>query len=529
MCDGDKEMTKTLCNTLSGVFGKTQHKNTHMFVTLSKHELLSYMNEYQDGTWSYSEEKMGDRTYYVAKYVRRYENFESALPWYIQINDEANIRLYDMVEKMKGRLVYRKVDLAVCADGVAIETDDTIGGYKEATLPIKMCGQKRGIMNAIQYAKWNKIYHICDSDKADDIYDIFEKSDGLMICGRAGTGKSYVGRMIAERLGNQCLRIAPTHKAGLNIRGRTIHGALRLVRGRISKKTIKMIEKEYKYVFVDEASMVGRDLLRVLYELKRQTDMKFLIVGDLRQLPPVEKELGRDDYFNTSVMKYLAGGQIVELRERKRYDEELWNVAESIWDGEKYIGQELPDGKYTKKNICYLNDTRKRVNAILNKKYKTEDAVWLNQLMSKDGGEDGEEEGILDDATQPMWLYVGLPVIARRNIGDGEKEMELINNEYYTVKSVGEEVFCACVRVDKNGEEFEHVYAVKLEEFQRYFLMNYCSTVHKSQGETIAEEFTIWDWDMMSEMEDDKEVFGKKLRYTAVTRAKALKNIWFRR
>ena len=45
--------------------------------------------------------------------------------------------------------------------------------------------------------------------------------------------------------------------------------------------------------------------------------------------------------------------------------------------------------------------------------------------------------------------------------------------------------------------------------------MDFCTTVYKYQGDTIVEDFTIHDWNLMS----------KKLRYTAVSRAKTVSQI----
>jgi hypothetical protein len=45
--------------------------------------------------------------------------------------------------------------------------------------------------------------------------------------------------------------------------------------------------------------------------------------------------------------------------------------------------------------------------------------------------------------------------------------------------------------------------------------VNYCSTVHRCQGETITEPFTIHDWDRMD----------TKMRYTAISRATSMKLI----
>ena len=62
---------------------------------------------------------------------------------------------------------------------------------------------------------------------------------------------------------------------------------------------------------------------------------------------------------------------------------------------------------------------------------------------------------------------------------------------------------------EDDGEEL-HSIGEEIKDFAKLFSLNYCSTTHKSQGETITEDFTIYDWNMIS----------KKCRYTALSRAK---------
>ena len=47
--------------------------------------------------------------------------------------------------------------------------------------------------------------------------------------------------------------------------------------------------------------------------------------------------------------------------------------------------------------------------------------------------------------------------------------------------------------------------------------MNYASTTHRCQGETIFENYTIYDWPCMSE----------KLKYTALSRARCCEQVCF--
>ncbi|KXZ43443.1 hypothetical protein GPECTOR_90g530 [Gonium pectorale] len=93
-----------------------------------------------------------------------------------------------------------------------------------------------------------------------------------------------------------------------------------------------------------------------------------------------------------------------------------------------------------------------------------------------------------DEYTQDTWLYPGLPLIACRNVDTKEHPEFMVNNEYFTLSALqGDTAVCTSTRPGAEG------------------------------GETIAEPFTIWDWDRMD----------KRLKYTAMSRAKLPSQINF--
>ena len=115
--------------------------------------------------------------------------------------------------------------------------------------------------------------------------------------------------------------------------------------------------------------------------------------------------------------------------------------------------------------------------------------------------------------TQDIYLYSGLPLIARRNTQGGE---EMINNEKFILDGYDNEfLYLSSERPDEEGDQTIHKIDVKINDIHKYFLLNYCSTTHKAQGETIKENFTIYDFNLMS----------KKCKYTALSRAKSAEQI----
>jgi ATP-dependent exoDNAse (exonuclease V) alpha subunit len=327
--------------------------------------------------------------------------------------------------------------------------------------------------------------------------DIAVNSKGLLIKGRAGTGKSYVAMQIAKCL-KGVSKLAFTNKAALNIKGKTIHKFLKIDKeGNISKSLLQMVKDKVKYIIVDEISMINKYLWRRLVELKRFTNATFILIGDHRQCAPVEDET-IDNYFNHPAVKYLTNNNMVELTVRHRYNEQLWNILEDV----EGVNTKTFNNKQCDRNICYFNKTRKRVNEILMKRNKTTDSTFLQ----------ADKE---DDTTQDVYIYSGLPIISRKTIKDGDAA---VNNEYFKVVSVDEKIKCTSERSDDDGNKVDHVFEFDISEFHKYFHVNYCSTVHKAQGETITEEFTIWDWKYMD----------IRLKYTAMSRAKTPEQINFR-
>ena len=104
-----------------------------------------------------------------------------------------------------------------------------------------------------------------------------------------------------------------------------------------------------------------------------------------------------------------------------------------------------------------------------------------------------------------------MPIIAYR------KDKKFItNSENFTVDSINDkEITMHSIRPDCNGNEMIYSITIKKNKFHKYFLLNYCTTTHKAQGDTIDEDINIYDWDKMN----------KKLRYTAITRVKNINQI----
>ena len=130
----------------------------------------------------------------------------------------------------------------------------------------------------------------------------------IFLTGEAGTGKSTIVQEFKRRTSKNCVFLAPTGIAAVNIGGCTIHSFLRLVPGLQSEDSITPIAsknhreliRNVDVIVIDEISMVRADLFWAIdYRLRqvmRGADKKrpfggkqVILVGDFYQLPPVVK------------------------------------------------------------------------------------------------------------------------------------------------------------------------------------------------------------------------------------------------
>lgn len=486
------------------------------------------------------------------------------VPAYIQILDQANMRLYDMVKAMGGfetlpdgrpKLVFLKTDCAVVIDGrepVYRDGYSGPGSYRVCNTPNIKYVPPHTCPVFVEPRDWETHESINDSDQWKEVMDIVDTHGGCLLTGRAGTGKSFIIQQIrkyVEAAGGKCMVMAPTHVASKNIGGRTIHGTLGLGFSTAAKETaiaeesaepvpagdsdekprtstncaitsvFAKLRRERTLVIVDEVSMLNSDMLTILSEMKRQTGCRFLLVGDDRQCGPIESN-GLQSYFNHSSVKFIANFHLVELTTPKRYDMVMWELTSNVNDIKLSMFEtcsQMGDRYYTAHHLCHLNQTRRVINAKVNN-------FWANmrrfnctyELLASAHGD------IDDEYAQDMYVYPGLPLMARVNERDEEDRDTYIltNGEMFRVSDIGVDADSGETIVDVMPEDADadtKPIQVPLTKLQAKFLMGYATTVHKVQGLTIDRDIVIHDW--FSPSMDDR------VKYTALTRVKSANRI----
>ena len=497
---GDKQLYKLMINMMSGLLGKNKTSVSNCNINNNIEQIFYGINEYEKLDKRTFINKIPETEYYLYGTDDEIILSETNLPMYIQVLDQSNIKVYDMMKQMNGILIGRKVDCVVIyyPNGNLPEEEEgkEWGSVRSCSIPFIDYVEE---FNEKEYnfsKNWND-RNINDSDNWEKIMEVMVEKGGLLLQSDAGNGKTYVAKNISKNLSN-VKKLAPTNKAALNINGSTIHRFLKMdEEGSISKKVLDSIKKKYKYMIIDEISMISKDIWKRLVLLKQATGIIFLLIGDNKQLPPVEDE-EIEDYFNHPAVHYLTNNNRNILTIRKRFDERLYNYLKNV----DSLDISLFDVKETPRNLCYYNRTRKHINKIWNEKLKKDNCLFL-------------KEDIEDEYTQDMNIYQELPVIARKTVDKGEICM---NNETFEVLNYdNDNIYLWNTRPNDDGEPEIHSIDIKIENFIEIFSLNYCSTTHKSQGETINENFTIYDWEKMS----------SKCRYTALSRARKPEQVSF--
>jgi hypothetical protein len=515
--NGNTAISKTIINLMSGMLGQSSTKiSKKIKINNDINQIFNFLNKYYELEDGVMINKIENTDYYMYGFNKEVLFNESNIPMYIQVLDESNIKLYDMVKEMGGKVVAYKVDCAVVVGGNKIDRCDTEwGGYTSCDIPNIT---RNEIINNVDFTNdkgWddNRYLKLNDSDKWEDIHKLLIKNKGLLLQASAGNGKTYTAKMIASKLGDKVKIIAPTNKAALNICGSTIHRFLEMNKdGYIKPNKIKFINDKYKYIIIDEISMISKELWKRLCLIKQELPhIIFLLLGDEKQIPPVEAETIKD-YFHHPAVKYLCNYNKNILNVRKRYDEKLYNLLDEVDNINIYDKVAYPT-LTTSRNICYFNKTRIRVNKMWNDKLKkTGDLLIPKYINDKNENDEHARQ------SQDMYVYIGMPVIAMRTKWDKEDGLLFANSETFEICDIGDDYIGVWNnRPDDNGNEDLYIYNCPIEDFNKYFLMNYCSTTHKVQGETITENFTIYDWNAMD----------TKLRYTALSRAKKVEQVCF--
>ena len=347
--------------------------------------------------------------------------------------------------------------------------------------------------------KWNEYKDVEDNDFKTLVDLIMNSNKSFHIDGPAGTGKSTLIKMIMESIKKNNKRfvgLAPTNKACRIINGQTIHKFLACSFSNRSALKNKLMGVDY--IIVDEVSMVQELFYKVFLSIKRMYPaIKFIMVGDFRQLAPVKDRVEDIDYKNSPALFELCDSNKLMLSKCRRSDDVLYNLCK-----EENISKVKAEdfGKvFTTRHLCYTNIKRKAVNQICMKNFIKAETNRAKQSEKKIPTPIKCKKLDYDDNSQDVELLKGMPIIARVN----NKELDIQNNQTYYISKVNDDIV-------EFGDK-----VIDPKDFNKYFNVAFAMTIHKSQGSTFDYPYTIHEWEML----DDA------LKYVALSRATDIKKI----
>jgi hypothetical protein len=215
---GDTAISKTLANMLSGFLGRHKTRTNTLNLNTNYEQVLNWFNRNGQKGKRISIEHIdiAGQRFYMYGHITETMLSSNNLPNYIQIKDDANIRLYDMIKAMGGTLAFRKTDLAITIGGKYPKLSDEWGGYRQEEPPLNMgeCHYKT-LLNLNWKLDWVHHKHIKNSSQWEEMLKIAKKEGGLLIEGEAGVGKTFASKNIGKALGDRVKRLAFTHQACL--------------------------------------------------------------------------------------------------------------------------------------------------------------------------------------------------------------------------------------------------------------------------------------------------------------------------
>jgi len=490
--NGNVAFKKLLGNMTVGILGKTKKTTMRKSITTSLNEAFAKLATMQGNVFIQNNEDSQDRKYYIYGTKTHTEFAEHNLPMWIQILDDSNIRLFKMGQDIGGEIIYRKTDYLVIRNPKNMSVGTESGQYKLEKLPTYVFSAKHTRKVDIDWSsafdvtnnnllKYSNITTINNSNQHQDVIKHLNDFRTLQIRGMGGVGKSHLIKNIIAANVFKTITCAYTNMAAENIDGTTINKLLGMdITNKISKKQLAKIGKMYDLIVVDEISMVPSSHWMVLYEIYKSTNCKFLFVGDWKQIPPIENFVDSFYCYHPLVMK-MSGYAFCELlyNENSRCDKKLHDVV--IQDAIDL--SQFPSNTNYNINISYTNKTRKEVNKKCMERNRG--TTFTDIAVKTDDGED----------CQNVSVFVGCPVIYRVSNTD----MGIIKNKRTSIITITADTI---ITADNQ--------TIKIAEFHKFLSSGYCFTVHKFQGQTINEPFTIWDTKMMD----------YRLIYTALTRSR---------
>ena len=401
----------------------------------------------------------------------------------------------------------------------------------------------------------------------------------VFLTGKAGTGKSTILRRFQEVCPHECVFLAPTGIAAINIGGSTLHSFFQLKPGLLtpdsmeelgSRKRIALI-RSVETIVIDEVSMMRSDLF-VAIDMRLREVMpsrlpfggkQIILVGDYFQLPPVVKTTTEEDYllhelgghyaFQTklwhqadfhcmclqtihrqqndvlflSVLDHLRYGELEKRDLRLDGQDEPVNAIEAL----TRLCVNAPSLEQTPVYLCTRNADADAFNQHCLGKLKSEAHVFHAEVV-------GKFQKSNYPTPETLSLKIGARVMTLTNKRNPDGEIEFVNGEIGVVEDM-EDGDDAVVRVRLDRGATVSVQRAEWSQYE-YFLeydanvgkpvprqkeigayvqmplkLAYATTIHKAQG--LSLDFVA--------VKLGNGCFAPGQLYTALSRCRSIKNL----
>lgn len=532
---------KELINPFIGNLGKSHSLvGKSKWTTSIEHACTQFCNENND-SFVFEREHKGKNVYCMesSKLVERHNQ---SLLIHRQIVQTGWLKVYKLIKEIGGNLISVKTDCVVVENPClkSVHTSKQRGGYKfekispsqfkmyQKTEPIK-CTHALTPKSYDTTKSSIKELQISDEYDTKSIVDTIMSHGNVLLTGRAGVGKSVVTKALIKQLRDDDKLVkcgAPTHVAKrlIDEQAQSVHNLFGYdILGKVH--TVKFNDKQF--MIIDEVSMMGIQFWREIIRLKRkQPNIIWVLVGDFNQLRAVGEE--HLDVYKSQFLREIVDNHI-DLKDNKRCtkDGQLhFDIMTAAIEG-RPLPHSFPQVNQItmKKNLCYTNNTRKMINRVLMKRYKTDQAIYfetnekhINIDFSEDGVivtrvTDSDRQQLLRNEVtkgfQNMHVYEGLPIRCKKNHKVGD--VQLVNGDTFIVQSYDDK-FITVIRDYDNA----NVNIPNNKEFPYSYFPNYASTIHSAQGQTFSEPYCLHEMDR----------YDERLLYVALSRTTELSNIY---
>eukprot|EP00004_Rigifila_ramosa_P003467 TRINITY_DN1370_c0_g1_i14.p2 TRINITY_DN1370_c0_g1~~TRINITY_DN1370_c0_g1_i14.p2 ORF type:complete len:459 (-),score=72.06 TRINITY_DN1370_c0_g1_i14:984-2177(-) len=252
-----------------------------------------------------------------------------------------------------------------------------------------------------------------------------------------------------------------------------------------------LLTRSHRFVVVDEAFMVSQhDWAEIYQQLLMCPDARLILAGDLGQLAPVNATpIGESGSFLDAIARIRVK---LTVNHRLASDDPETRRFGELCD-RLHGGLPLPDGAlpvgHHQRSLCYTNRVRAEVNK-----------MWNARLGN------------------------GAPLfVGQKWIAEDTKKGQYTNGRRYTLTALSPST--ATLTPERGAVEIDVPNSVLLrhiadpDDKKPPFALAFCTTVHKAQGATIRQPYTIYE----SETKLAREEPG--WLYTAVTRATRLADV----